>query len=232
MSKFALSVAALSLGGIVISAQTQQSPPSNPPASAPTVMATQQTPQLPASPPGTAQTQVGGEYTKNAQGREVYQGGKWITITYSRPIKRGRDVFGSGADYGKPLLVGGATVWRAGANQSTRLNTEVPLVIGGKTVPAGEYSLFIETKSPTEWTLIVSSWGAKKTGRDDTPNTLWGSFNYTPDKDVARAPMAVTKLNMSLDQLTWAFADVTKDAGKIAIAWDTTLAAVPFTVGK
>jgi hypothetical protein len=213
MSKFALSVAALSLGGIVISAQTQQSPPSNPPASAPTVMATQQTPQLPASPPGTAQTQVGGEYTKNAQGREVYQGGKWITITYSRPIKRGRDVFGSGADYGKPLLVGGATVWRAGANQSTRLNTEVPLVIG-------------------EWTLIVSSWGAKKTGRDDTPNTLWGSFNYTPDKDVARAPMAVTKLNMSLDQLTWAFADVTKDAGKIAIAWDTTLAAVPFTVGK
>jgi Protein of unknown function (DUF2911) len=232
MKKLVLSMAALSLGGIVISAQSQQTPPSNPPSSPPTAMATQQTPQLPASPPGTAQTQVAGEYTKNAQGREIYQGGKWITITYSRPIKRGRDVFGTGENYGKALLVGGATVWRAGANQSTRLNTEVPLVIGGKTVPPGEYSLFIELKSPAEWTLIVSSWGAKKNGRDDTPNTLWGSFNYTPDKDVARAPMAVTKLNMSLDQLTWAFADVTKDAGKIAIAWDTTLAAVPFTVGK
>lgn len=232
MSKFTLSVAALSLGGIVISAQSQQTPPSNPPASPPTVMATQQTPQMPASPPGLAATQVGGEYTKNAQGRESYQGGKWITVTYSGPIKRGRDVFGTGADYGKSLLVGGATVWRAGANQSTRLKTEVPLVIGGKTVPAGEYSLFIELKSPSEWTLIVSSYGAKKTGRDTTPDTLWGSFNYTPDKDVARAPMTISKLNMSLDQLTWAFADVTKDAGKLAIAWDTTLAFVPFTVGK
>ena len=137
MSKFALSVAALSLGGIVISAQSQQSPQSTRPASQPTEMATQQKP-LPASPPGTAQTQVGGEYTKNAQGRESYQGGKWITITYSRPIKRGRDVFGSGENYGKALLANGATVWRAGANVSTRLNTEVPLVIGGKTVPAGE----------------------------------------------------------------------------------------------
>jgi hypothetical protein len=104
--------------------------------------------------------------------------------------------------------------------------------MGGKTVPPGEYSLFIDVKSPTDWTLIVSSWGAKKSGRDDTPNTLWGSFNYTPDKDVARVPMTVTKLNMSLDQLTWAFADVTKDSGKIAIAWDTTLAFAPFTVAK
>ena len=195
-------------------------------------MATQQTPQLPASPPGSAETQVSGEYTKNAQGRETYQGGKWIRITYSRPIKRGRDVFGSGENYGKALLVGGAPVWRAGANVSTRLNTEVPLVIGDKTVPPGEYSLFIDLKSPSDWTLIVSSWGAKKSGRDDTPNTLWGSFNYTPDKDVARAPMTISKLVMSLDQLTWAFADVTKDSGKIAIAWDTTLAFVPFTVGK
>ena len=231
MKKLVLSIVALSMGGIVISARSQQSPPSNPPANPPTVMATQQTPPPPASPLGTAQTQVAGEYTKNAQGRESYQGGKWITITYSRPIKRGRDVFGTAADYGKTLLAG-APVWRAGANVSTRLNTEVPLVIGGKTVPAGEYSLFIDLKSPTDWTLIVSSWGAKKTGRDTTPDTLWGSFNYTPDKDVARSPMAVTKLNMSLDQLTWAFADVTKDAGKLAIAWDTTLAAVPFTVGK
>jgi hypothetical protein len=231
MRKLVLSMAALSLGGIVISAQSQQSPPAKPQSSPPTVMATQQTPQLPASPPGTAHTQVGGEYTKNARGQETYQGGKWITITYNRPIRRGRDLFGSGENYGKTLLAG-APLWRAGANQSTRINTEVPLVIGGTTVPAGEYSLFIELKSPSEWTLIVSSYGAKKTGNDPTPDTLWGAYNYTPDKDVVRVPMTISKLNMSLDQLTWAFADVTKDAGKLAIAWDTTLASVPFTVGK
>src|SRR5687768_14638354 len=129
------------------------------PAPAPAQVPTAQPAPRPASPSGSAQTQVAGAYVKDAQGRERYEGGKWIEITYSRPIKRGRDVFGSGADYGKTLLAG-APVWRAGANVSTRLNTEVPLVIGGKTVPAGEYSLFVELKSPTDWTLIVSSWGA------------------------------------------------------------------------
>ncbi|MEX2660278.1 MAG: DUF2911 domain-containing protein [Vicinamibacterales bacterium] len=180
-----------------------------------------QTPQAPqkrpASPPGTAQTQIGDH---------------WIEITYNRPIKRGRDVFGSGAEYGKLLLANGATVWRAGANQSTRLNTEVPLVIGGKTVPAGEYSLFIELTSPTEWTLIVSSYGANKGGGDKTPDTLWGSFGYKPDKDVARAPMTVSKSQVSVDQLTWGFLDVTAEGGKLFLAWDTTNATVPFTVGK
>ena len=189
-----------------------------PPTAAPAAPATAQAPQKrAASPAGTAQTQIGD---------------KWIEITYSRPIKRGRDVFGSGADYGKLLLANGATVWRAGANQSTRLNTEVPLVIGGKTVPAGEYSLFIELKSPTEWTLIVSSYGAKKSGGDKTPDTLWGSFGYKPDKDVARAPMTVSKNQASVDQLTWGFLDVSAEGGKLFLAWDTTNATVPFTVAK
>ena len=92
-----------------------------------------------ASPDGTSATQLG----KN---------GKWIEITAGRPIKRSRDLWGSGTNYGKPLLTGNATVWRAGANVSTRLKTEAPLEIGGKTVPAGEYSLFIELKSPSDWT--------------------------------------------------------------------------------
>src|SRR5581483_10940643 len=107
----------------------------------------------PASPTGTAATEVGGKYEKPAGADEpVYTGGKWIEITYGRPIKRGRDLWGSGADYGK-MLYAGAPVWRAGANVSTRLKTEVPLVINSKTVPAGEYSLFIDLK-PNNWTLI------------------------------------------------------------------------------
>ena len=209
---------------------TAQPPPPQPQTTQSTPTPTSTRP--PASPPGSAQTQVGGAYVKDDQGRERYQGGKWIEITYGRPIKRGRDVFGSGPDYGKALLVGGATVWRAGANVSTRLKTEAPLVIGGKTVPAGEYSLFIDLKSPTEWTLIVSSYGAKTSGRDETPDTLWGSFKYTPDKDVARAPMTVGKSEASMDQLTWGFCDVTQDGGKLFLAWDTTNAVVPFTVAK
>jgi len=53
----------------------------------------------PASPTGTAATEVGGKYEKPAGADEpVYTGGKWIEITYGRPIKRGRDLWGSGAD--------------------------------------------------------------------------------------------------------------------------------------
>lgn len=125
----------------------------------------------PMSPDGSAQTQVLGKWTKGARpaftlGREVYEGGKWIEITYGRPLQRGRDLFGSGENYGKAALDVGSPnlpappVWRAGANVSTRLKTEVPLVFGDKTVPAGEYSLFIDLK-PAVWTLIVSSWPAQ-----------------------------------------------------------------------
>src|SRR5689334_20238654 len=89
-----------------------------------------------ARPAGTSATEVRGKYNNAAE--PVYQGGKWIEITYGRPIKRGRDLWGSNADYGSKLLAG-TPVWRAGANASTRLKTELPLVIGGKTVAPGEY---------------------------------------------------------------------------------------------
>jgi len=184
----------------------------------------------PASPAGASATQVGGRYEMPAVADEpVYTGGKWIEITSGRPIKRGRDLWGSGADYGKTLLAD-APVWRAGANVSTRLRTEVPLRINGKTVPAGEYSLFIDLK-PNNWTLIVSSWPQQTRYDPSNKGALWGSFGYTPDKDVARAPMTLATLPLSIDQLTWDFADMTDSGGKIAIMWDKTIATVPFTTG-
>src|SRR5712691_8581865 len=109
----------------------------------------------PASPAGSSATQVGGKYVPGNEG-PVYQGGKWIEITYGRPIKRGRDLFGgSGASYGKTVNPD-APVWRAGANISTQLKTEAPLTINGKTVAPGTYTVFIDLK-PNAWTFIVST---------------------------------------------------------------------------
>jgi hypothetical protein len=158
--------------------------------------------------------------------------GKWIDITYGRPLKRTRDVFGSGADYGKITHTDGATVWRAGANVTTRLKTEAPLVIDGKTVPAGEYSVFIDVASPTKWTFILSNWPAQTKYDPNNKEALWGSFGYTPDKDVVRAPMAVSALPFSREELSWEFVDVTGDGGKLAVMWDKTVASVPFKVGS
>ena len=108
---------------------------------------------MPASPRGTAATQVGGKWVVEKEGTAPrYREGKWIVVDYGRPILRGRtDIFGAGADYGKTVNAG-APVWRAGANQTTRFKTEAPLVFAGKTLPAGEYSLFVELK-PGAWTL-------------------------------------------------------------------------------
>src|SRR5262245_44720283 len=111
------------------------------------------------SPDGTAAAQVGGRYVSGSE-NPIYQGGKWIEILYGRPLKRGRDLWGSGADYGKKLN-DGAPVWRAGANVSTTLKTAAPLVIGDKTLAPGEYLLFIDLK-PNSWTLIVSNHKAQQ----------------------------------------------------------------------
>jgi hypothetical protein len=169
----------------------------------------------PASPDGAATTQVNG---------------KWIEIVYGRPILRGRtNIFGAGADYGKTLFDGG-TVWRAGANVSTRLRSEVSLDVGGKRLAPGEYVLLIDLENATDWTLIVTSQPYALDFDPRNTTELYGGFNYRTEQDVARAPMKVEPLAYSVDQLTWWLTDVTPSGGTFRIAWDKTMASVPFKI--
>ena len=189
--------------------------------------------QRPASPRGQASTQVGGSWTAGealgVAGGRTYSEGKWIDVDYGRPILRGREnLFGSGGEYGQGFLLG-APVWRVGADQSTRFKTEADLVFGGQRLPAGEYSLFAEL-SASEWTLIFSTYGVKQSFREETPDTLWGSYGYTPDRDVLRAAMRVSSHPASADQLTIMFTDMTQEGGNLNIWWDDQLATVAFTV--
>jgi hypothetical protein len=197
----------------------------------------------PLSPDGEASAQVLGKWLKPerqayAMGGQRYVDGKWIDIIYSRPLLRGREAFtGTGKEYGKSTVeqIPGdpyAPVWRAGANISTRLKTEAPLVIGNVTVPAGEYTLFIDLKQPTEWTFIISKWAAAPQVNPTDKDSIYGSFGYTPDKDVVRAPMKVEKLPHTVEELTWEFLDMTPTSGRIAIQWDHSLASVPFKVAQ
>lgn len=196
-------------------------------------------PPRPLSPAGATQAQVLGRWEKGARpsfavGQERYVDGKWLEITYGRPALRGRDVFGSGAQYGKALLDlplgdwGTPPVWRAGANVTTRLNTEATLLFGDKKVPPGEYSVFIDVKSPKDWTLILSSWPAQQRFDTKDKTALWGAYGYTPDKDVARVPMKVETLPFSVEQLTWSFVNMTQTGGDVAIMWGKTMASAPF----
>jgi Protein of unknown function (DUF2911) len=188
-----------------------------------------QTNERPASPGGSAAMQVGGKYEPGPDG-PAYKGGKWIEVTFDRPIKRGRDLFGSGATYGK-LVNSDAPVWRAGANVSTQLKTEVPLVIAGKTIAPGTYTMFVDLK-PNNWTLIVSNWKAQSNYDPNNKTALWGSFGYTPDKDVVRAPMKTEQLPHSHEQLSWEFLDASESGATLALMWDKTMGSVEFRVGR
>src|SRR5580704_18572658 len=78
-------------------------------------------------------------------------GGKTLTVDYSSPKVKGRKIFGGLVPYGQE--------WRAGANEATTFVTTADLKVGGKDVPAGNYTIFA-IPNPESWTLIIS----KKTG--------------------------------------------------------------------
>ncbi len=176
------------------------------------------------SPPGHSAVQVGGNFDPVQYG---YLGGAWIDVHYGRPLKRGRDLFGP-PDWAE-MLNDGAPVWRAGANQSTRLVTETALTIAGTRIEPGEYTLFIDL-SDEVWTFIVSTWPAQETYDYENRDALFGAFEYTDDRDVLRTPMELETLPVAFDQLSWQFLDMTASGGRLALLWDTKVASVAFTV--
>ncbi len=176
------------------------------------------------SPAGSSATQIGGYYDP-VRG---FVNGDWIEVRYGRPLKRGRDIFG--ADDYREHLNDGAPIWRAGANQTTRLITDVPLVFATTAIAPGEYTLFIDLGA-TPWEFIVSSWPAQVSYDAGNREALFGAFEYTPDRDVVRIPMTVETLPRSFDQLSWQFLDITDTGGTLALLWDTKLASVAFTLG-
>jgi DUF2911 family protein len=121
----------------------------------------------------------------------TFDNGKTIKINYSSPRVRGRKIFGDLQPYGK--------VWRAGANEATLFITDSDLVVGGKDVPAGEYSLDV-IPNESDWTLIVN----KKT-KNDKGGTVWGIPYPGEQFDLTRTPMHLAKTDASVEDLTYSF---------------------------
>jgi hypothetical protein len=185
--------------------------------------------KLPPSPAGQAAIHVGGKWAKTAEGGQTYSDGKWIVVDYGRPLLRGRkDIFGSGAEYGK-FVNAGAPVWRAGANNTTRLTTQVPLQIGGKTIAPGVYNLFVDLK-PNNWTLIVTTQPVQEQFDPNDKLRLSGATNYDPKFDLLRAPMSVRTGDASTEQFTIWFTNVSDTRATLSMAWDKTLATVDLTI--
>jgi hypothetical protein len=138
--------------------------------------------------------------------------GKTLTIKYSAPSVRGREGKLFGPD-GKISHDPNYPVWRAGANGATTFHTDANLDVGGLTVPAGTYTLFVLVENPDAWQLIVN----KQTGQ-------WG-LRYDKSQDLGRVPMTMSKPPALVETLKY-----TLSAGKLELASENHVASVPIAV--
>ena len=137
--------------------------------------------------------------------------GKAVSIHYNSPAMRGRKIMGGLVPYGK--------VWRTGANPATALKTEGDLMIGGKTVPAGSYTLYT-LPSESEWMLIVN----KQTGQ-------WGT-EYHEEQDLVRIPMKKAALSAPQESMSISFEKTSGKKTELHVKWETTDVWVPVVAAK
>jgi DUF2911 family protein len=131
--------------------------------------------------------------------------GKTVTIDYSSPRVKGRKIFGELVPYGQ--------VWRAGANEATTFVPMEDLKVGGKDVPAGNYTIFTVPEQ-NKWTLVIS----KKVGE-------WGTAYPGPGEDLLRVDMKVSKVSAPVENFTIAF-DKSGGGCTLRMEWETTRASV------
>jgi len=186
---------------------------------------------LPPSPAGQASVQLGGSWAKADEGGQRYRDGKWVVVDYGRPLLRGRaDIFGGGSDYGQRVM-DGSPIWRAGANDTTRLTTQAPLQIGGKTIQPGVYSVFVDLK-PGNWAFVLSTQPVQEKYDPNDKVKLYGAYNYDAKFEVLRAPMTVKANDVSVEQFTIGFVNVTDTRATLEMAWDKTVATIDLTLAK
>lgn len=122
-----------------------------------------------------------------------------ITITYSRPGVKGRQIFGGLVPYGQ--------VWRTGANSATQFAVTTDVSIEGQKLPAGTYSLHT-IPGPDQWTVIFN----KDAGQ-------WGSFHYDQAKDALRVTIKPEKAAHSAEWLEFHFPKISTDAATLMLRW-------------
>ncbi len=131
-----------------------------------------------------------------------------VTITYSRPGVKGRQIWGALVPFDK--------VWRTGANEATTISFSDDVTINGQALPKGTYSLHT-IPGKDEWTIVFNN----------TANQ-WGSFNYDPAKDALRVK-AKPQTAPFTEWMTFEIPQVSSDQATVAIRWENV--SVPFTIG-
>ena len=134
-----------------------------------------------------------------------------VTLEYSRPSMKGREIFGNLVPYGK--------MWRAGANKNTIVTFSNPVTIAGKELKAGSYSVFI-TPSENSWDVYFYT---------DTEN--WGTpQNWDDSKVAAKATAEVMEIPANVETWTISLDDLTNDSAHLGFMWANTYVPVKIEV--
>lgn len=131
-----------------------------------------------------------------------------VTLEYSRPSVSNRSIFG--------FIVPFDAMWRTGANACTKLTFGEDVIISGKLVPAGTYSL-LTIPSKTEWVIILN----KNTG-------LWGTDGYSQDDDVLRFKVKTESTLDKIETFTMQFTSISQSLMTLEMMWESTK--VQFTI--
>ncbi len=126
-----------------------------------------------------------------------------VRITYSRPAKKEREIFGKLIPYNE--------VWRTGANEATEIKFYKDVTIQGKKVKAGTYSLFT-IPNANEWTIIINS-----------DVDFWGAYSYNQANDILRVTVPVKKSEEVIENFSIQLSKVNSSEALVRLAWDTTL---------
>ena len=132
----------------------------------------------------------------------------YVKITYGRPQKRGRNIFGELVPYGK--------VWRTGANEATELTTTADIMLAGNRVPAGTYTLFTIPEKD-KWTIVLN----KEPGQ-------WGAYRYDESKDLLRFSVPTKQLKELYEPFTIEFEQNANNV-LLKMMWDRTGVEIPVT---
>jgi hypothetical protein len=130
-----------------------------------------------------------------------------VTISYSRPGVKERKIWGDLVPYDK--------VWRAGANEATKITFSTDVIIEGKKLPAGSYGFFT-IPGKKEWTLIFNKVADQ-----------WGAFEYNEAEDVLRINVKPEKNNFT-EWLNYGITKTSDSTAVISLEWEKLK--VPFKV--
>ena len=131
-----------------------------------------------------------------------------IQVQYARPLARGRKIFGG--------LVPFDSLWRTGAAECTVITLKEDVIIGGKKMTAGKYSLFTIPRA-NEWTVVLNS-----------DVSMHGTMGYDAQKDVHRFTVKPLKTDRFYESFTLEINDFTQQGNaSLNIIWENTMVQIP-----